>query len=99
MQVCQAVVARKDCQTTVQVGGVLLLVDVQGFQYWTQPEDRKDCEFVYIGETSRTIEKCLSEHKNAVKKHDSNNVIAAHVWTNQHQADWKAAKTREMEGD
>ena len=27
----------------------------------------QDCECVYIGETSRTLEKGLSEHKNAVK--------------------------------
>ena len=59
----------------------------------------QDCECVYIGETSRTLEKCLSEHKNAVKKHNSNNGIAAHAWTNQHQVDWKAPKTREMEGN
>ena len=59
----------------------------------------QDCDCVYIGETSRTLEKCLTEHKNAVKKHDSNNGIAAHAWTNQHQVDWKAAKTREMEGN
>ena len=59
----------------------------------------RDCEFVYIGETSRTIEKYLSEHKNAVKKHDSNNGIAAHAWTSQQQVDWKAAKTRETEGN
>ena len=28
----------------------------------------KNCECVYIGETSRNLEKCLSKHKNAVKK-------------------------------
>ena len=59
----------------------------------------KDCECVYIGETSRTLEKWLSEHKNAVKKHDTKNGIAVHSWTNQHQVDWEAAKTREMEGN
>ena len=56
----------------------------------------QDCDCVYIEETSRTLEKCLSEHKNAINKYDSNNGIAAHAWTNQHQVDWKAAKTREM---
>ena len=45
----------------------------------------RDCECVYIGETSRTLEKRLSEHKNVVKKHDSNNGIEAHAWTNQYQ--------------
>ena len=38
-----------------------------------------------LGETSRTLEKRLSEHKNVVKKHDSNNGIATHAWTYQHQ--------------
>ena len=57
----------------------------------------QDCECVYIGETSRGLEKRLNEHKNVVKKHDSYNGIAAHTWTNQYQVDWKAAKTREME--
>ena len=59
----------------------------------------QDCDCVYIAETSRTLEKCFSEHTNALKKHDSNNGIPAHAWTNQHQVDWKAAKTREMEGN
>ena len=59
----------------------------------------KDCECVYIGETSRTLEKRLSEHKNAVKKQDTKNGIEVHSWTNQHQVDWEAAKTREMEGN
>ena len=59
----------------------------------------KDCECVYTGETSRTLEKQLSEHKNAVKKHDTKNGIAVHSWANQHQVDWEAAKTREVEGN
>ena len=54
----------------------------------------RDCNSVYIGETSTTLEKCLSEHKNAVKKHDTNNGIAVHAWNLQHQVDidWEAAK-------
>ena len=59
----------------------------------------KDCECVYIGETGRTLEKRLSEHKNAVKKQDTKNGIAVHSWTNQHQVDWEAAKTIEVEGN
>ena len=30
----------------------------------------KDCPYVYIGETERTLEKQLSKHKTAAKKHD-----------------------------
>ena len=59
----------------------------------------KDCECAYIGETSRTLEKRLSELKNGVKKHDTKNGIAVHSWTNQHQVNWEAAKTREVEGN
>ena len=56
----------------------------------------KDC--VYIGEASRTLlEKCLSEHKNAVKKHNTNNGIAAHTWNNQHHVDWRPLRQKEWE--
>ena len=44
----------------------------------------KDCQCVYIGETGRTMEKRLSEHKNAVMKNDTKNGIAVHSWTKQH---------------
>ena len=46
-------------------------------------EPYEGCERVYIRETSKTREK---------------NGLAAQAWTNQHQVDWKAAKTKEMEG-
>ena len=51
----------------------------------------KDWESVYIGETGIILEKCLAEHKNAVKKHEA---TAACFWDNQYQMDWMAVKTR-----
>ena len=45
------------------------------------------------------LRKRLSEHKNGVKKHDTKNGIAVHSWTSQHQVNWEAAKTREVEGN
>ena len=57
-----------------------------------------ECDSVYIGETSRTLEKRLSEHKNAVKKNDTNNGIAVHAWNLQHQVNWEAAETIATEG-
>ena len=45
----------------------------------------------YTGETGRTLEKRLSEHKGAVKRHDVKNEIAVHAWTKQHKVDWQAA--------
>ena len=58
----------------------------------------KDCPCVYIGETRRTLEKCLSEHKTAVKKNDPKNGIAVHAWANQHQVNWEAASVKQEEG-
>ena len=45
----------------------------------------KDCSCVYIGETGKTLEKCLSEHKAVVKKNDPKNGIAVLAWVNQYQ--------------
>ena len=39
----------------------------------------KDCPYVYIGETGRTLEKCLSEYKTAVRWNDPKNGIAVHA--------------------
>ena len=39
-----------------------------------------DCEQVYIGETGRTMQKRVTEHKTAVRKYDKNNGIAVHAW-------------------
>ena len=54
----------------------------------------KDCPSVYIGETGRTLEKQLSEHKSAVRKNDPKNGIAVHSWTNQHQVNWEVPNKR-----
>ena len=48
----------------------------------------KECPWVYIGETGRTLEKWSSEQKTAMKKHDPKNGIAVHAWANQHKVDW-----------
>ena len=52
-----------------------------------------------FGEPGRTLEKRMSEHKNAVKKHETKNSTAVHSWTKQHQVDCEAAKTIEVEGN
>ena len=57
----------------------------------------KDCPCVYIGETGRTLEKRLSEHKTAVKKHNTKNGIAVYSWANQHQVNWDAATVKQKE--
>ena len=37
-----------------------------------------DCELVYIGETGRTMQKRVTEHKTAVRKYDNGRYL---VWT------------------
>ncbi len=44
---------------------------------------------VYVGETGRTLDKCLKEHQNAVKRHDEKNGIAVH------KVNWLEAKVKE----
>ena len=56
-----------------------------------------DYDSTYIGETGRTLEKRISEHKAAVKKHDEKNGIAVHAWNEQHVVDWQAAKVIQTE--
>ena len=56
-----------------------------------------ECESVYIGETGRTLEKRISEHKRAVKRHYVKNGIAVHSWTKQDKVDWQAATVKHVE--
>ena len=55
------------------------------------------CDSVYIGETGRTLEKRLSEHKGAVMRHDVKNGIAVHAWTKQHKVNWQAATVKHVQ--
>ena len=56
-----------------------------------------DCDHVYIGETGRTLEKRLKEHRSAVKKNDRKNGIAVHAWDTGHQVKWESASVKEVE--
>ena len=53
-----------------------------------------ECDSVYLGETGRTLEKRLSEHKGAVKRNDTKNGIAVHAWKTQHKVDWESATVK-----
>ena len=57
----------------------------------------QDCDTVYIGETRRTLQKRLTEHKYAVKMNNRINGIAVLAWDNDHRPDWKAAEVIETE--
>ena len=52
----------------------------------------RDCNNVYIGETSKTINSRLTEHKNAIKRQDSRSLPAAHVQNTDHRFHWANTK-------
>ena len=56
-----------------------------------------DCGDTYIGETNRTLEVRLKEHKRAVKTQLSNNGIAVHVNKTGHDIQWNSAQVIEQE--
>ena len=47
--------------------------------------------YVYVGETSRTLKKRMSEHKQAMKRFDEKNGIAVHVFKHDHRIAWDEA--------
>ena len=49
----------------------------------------KHCNKFYIGETGRTVQKRIAEHKTTVRKGDRNNGVAVHAWDTQHEVDWE----------
>ena len=51
----------------------------------------------YIGETGKTLQKRLVEHKAAVRRGDTNNGIAVHAWDHQHRVDWESASVMKQE--
>ena len=52
----------------------------------------QDCEAAYIGETGRSLQKCITEHKYAVRTNDQKNGVAVHAWDNDHRPDQEAAE-------
>ena len=46
----------------------------------------RDCQQKYIGQTSKKIETRITEHKNAIKRHD---LRSLHTYDNCHTFNWK----------
>jgi hypothetical protein len=57
----------------------------------------QDCSKTYIGETGRSLQERLKEHRYAIKTGNINNGIAAHAWNHQHQVDWDLARVKTFE--
>ena len=54
----------------------------------------KVCDKVYIGETGRSLNDRIKEHKYAVRTGNKKNGIAVHVQESDHPVDWSSAKLR-----
>ena len=52
----------------------------------------KDCSSVYIGQTGKTLEKRVKQHKYSVRTGQSNNAIFNHIFNNDHRMNWDCAK-------
>ena len=50
-----------------------------------------NCNTNYVGETGRTLQKRIEEHKSAVRRGDEKNGIAVHVKKTQHDINWAEA--------
>ena len=55
-----------------------------------------NCPERYIGQTSKKIQKRLTEHKNAINKHDHNSLPAKHADDNGHKFNWFHTKCLEQ---
>ena len=55
----------------------------------------QDCE--RVGETGRSLQKRMTEHKAAVRRGDRNNGITVHTWDEDHRIDWEGANIKEVE--
>ena len=56
-----------------------------------------DCDWNYVGESSRTLEERLKEHRVAVRELRDTSEIAQHVGTTGHRVDWEGAKILDRE--
>ena len=56
-----------------------------------------DCNWKYVGETSRTLKERMVEHRRAVREHKETSEIASHVTDTGHRMDWTGALVLERE--
>ena len=52
----------------------------------------KNCPDKYIGQTSKKIQTRLTEHQNAINRHDHNSLPAKHADDNGHKFDWSQTR-------
>ena len=52
----------------------------------------KDCNCVYVGQTSCTLKACMKEHRKAIATLDENSLLAKHHMLHSHQMDLETAE-------
>ena len=57
------------------------------------------CNFTYVGETGRTVEERVSEHKRAVRSLEERSELAMHVAETGHGVDWAGVRMVDRERD
>ena len=58
-----------------------------------------NCGCSYTGETGRSLQKCLAEHKSAIRRGNRNNGVAVHAWHLDHRVNWESAEVLEQESN
>ena len=57
-----------------------------------------ECPATYFGETGRTLDCRIKEHKRSTEKQDVANIIAVHHMETNHRIDWEGATCMEFNG-
>ena len=52
----------------------------------------QDWEHLYVGETKKTLKRCIVDHEQAMKKFGEKNGVAVHANTHDHHMNWEEAK-------
>ena len=59
-----------------------------------------DCDFIYIGQTKRTLKSRLNEHKRSIKyQRPEQSALADHSMSMDHKINWEEAKILKLESD
>ena len=56
----------------------------------------RDCSQRYMGQISKKIATRITEHKNAIKRHDLRSLPATHTYDNCHTFNWAKTQLRGM---
>ena len=57
----------------------------------------RDCPQAYIGQSGRTLQCRMKEHKRAVEQGNTEtSAVAEHAWNNDHRVDWEAVEVLDM---